>query len=1370
MPSAEVTRSDSNRSDTSLKPRVSFNRDVHIKRIVPRERVSGAVTGIDGGETVLTSPVRKERRKKSKKEIEEEAAKVISQADNVGCIANDKGAGPEKYYSLPNRKRTNIKELNSSTFNSLDRKSTKRQGSLEFNPPKKPPRTFSSETRSRTNTPKPSIFDIFKKPENPVVLPKKSNLRRSVSDAAAFKSKNPTKTNPNVRKRSDSEREEPIERTNDIKKLSPIIEVTQREDYFVADNKDDVTVPETLIPQPVNRPQSVTEQLKDYIAEVDEELYKETGIRISTLPPIRDPIPIIIDVDKAENISINKKHKLNFGLGKKIKSLTQKKPKTKGKNDGNYKPVYQNEKSFKRVKVVKDIVKEVNDTKQSEPVKKPKLKDTEKLEEFTEMIHSSQKPVEKPPLTKGKTVNSMVKRLSNDSCSPPPQTKLNVLIMPNVSVQHNNNQPFSYTRGISPEKYTSNEDLPCEMATFNKPVVYAQVVKDAGKETIHTTYNNRRQTQSDSDEGLGGEDSFGFNRKYDTDKAFTRLGNEGSYLSDTDKLLDEIDKYKAESPILPKYRNPSHLANNVLFSGIMERGRGDGMDAKRRESLTEIDNFGQFKNFSSYQHHRNDLAARRDLLESRMNRRITEKTTPSPEYYPGKTVKNNVFISEKSSKYYRSGAASPLDCKEKFVIESKKDDFGERHFESRTKRYYGTPNDPISNKYELDNEPKSLSDYRSSPENNQFESSHHTTTHNGYRTEKPKQLIKDKHIYKSTPEMYYDNHFRSAHSSYHESLPRGNKIESKNSQKFRSERFLNRNESDRRTDRLADSGIENDLRRDSSENYPVARPRRGDSDLYNESEDEGFASSLLIANEKNHTDTNLHISRRDYDDSDVNSRGDQFYRKTKSKYVSRERSIDDGSHFDPRIDKDVVRVIEKKPPKPEKKSGLEKVKSLFTRDKKKDKISTFQKGKSKSLLCRKSSPDDHKNIKQEDTDFENRRRLSTPSPTRDIPKKIESTHSSWLKSLDRLTKRRSGKHYKNESITTTEDAANFPKLSSSVSNLRFFGDTDQESNSDSTRENTLTKKRSGIRSYSIKDLHNISEEKKRNYNVGRKVDHHRSITNVATTGFDRDIKGSRTSLKPPISPTLRYPNNHTSKRDERRRPRRQDISSVESSTEGDSSQQSQRSVVYLHAATIGDIPGPEYLRTSTRTASREDLTSTGSSLIQPHVKTVSRSFSVLAPWKPRHHRERMDIDYTQYNKSPKSGKYEQRSSRTASRNDNSTLRRKAAQQESKRNGYQSINRRSRSKENISHSKEDLLRGSTSTLYKKKDKLPRENSRYIRDRDDRKMSTKSQSVESISKKSRDDGYNVNRSASMPRDTEKTAGWFKRTKKSTSTQRL
>lgn len=93
---------------------------------------------------------------------------------------------------------------------------------------------------------------------------------------------------------------------------------------------------------------------------------------------------------------------------------------------------------------------------------------------------------------------------------------------------------------------------------------------------------------------------------------------------------------------------------------------------------------------------------------------------------------------------------------------------------------------------------------------------------------------------------------------------------------------------------------------------------------------------------------------------------------------------------------------------------------------------------------------------------------------------------------------------------------------------------------------------------------------------------------------------------------------------------------------------------------VGDIPGPGYLRNGRRAASREELASNSSSRIQPQVKTLSRSFSMLAPWRPRHPKENMDIDYTQYPKPQKNGKYEQRPSKSISnRKDNSsTLKKK----------------------------------------------------------------------------------------------------------------
>lgn len=161
----------------------------------------------------------------------------------------------------------------------------------------------------------------------------------------------------------------------------------------------------------------------------------------------------------------------------------------------------------------------------------------------------------------------------------------------------------------------------------------------------------------------------------------------------------------------------------------------------------------------------------------------------------------------------------------------------------------------------------------------------------------------------------------------------------------------------------------------------------------------------------------------------------------------------------------------------------------------------------------------------------------------------------------------------------------------------------------------------------------------------------------------------------------------------------------------------------------------------------------------------------------------MDIDYTQYPKPSKNGKYEQRVSKnTSSRKDNSSTLKKKAQETKKNNS--TLNRRSKSKENVSsqtlrRSREELSRGSSSTLYKKKERLPRENSRYTRDREDKKISSKSLSVESLGssgrtlRKSKEENRDISRSVSMPRDPEKSAGWFKTSKKnkmSGSTQRL
>lgn len=76
---------------------------------------------------------------------------------------------------------------------------------------------------------------------------------------------------------------------------------------------------------------------------------------------------------------------------------------------------------------------------------------------------------------------------------------------------------------------------------------------------------------------------------------------------------------------------------------------------------------------------------------------------------------------------------------------------------------------------------------------------------------------------------------------------------------------------------------------------------------------------------------------------------------------------------------------------------------------------------------------------------------------------------------------------------------------------------------------------------------------------------------------------------------------------------------------------SQRSVVYLHATTVGEIPQPYVVTTRRKAASRDDLSAPRSKSLTPQTRTVSRSVSMLAPWKPKHLRDGYEINYSQQN-------------------------------------------------------------------------------------------------------------------------------------------
>ncbi|XP_015586639.1 uncharacterized protein LOC107263679 isoform X2 [Cephus cinctus] len=501
-----------------------------------------------------------------------------------------------------------------------------------------------------------------------------------------------------------------------------------------------------------------------------------------------------------------------------------------------------------------------------------------------------------------------------------------------------------------------------------------------------------------------------------------------------------------------------------------------------------------------------------------------------------------------------------------------------------------------------------------------------------------------------------------------------------------------------RKDRLADSGIENDYRRDSQE-VDRREPL--------ESEDEGIVTMQFIRNERRHTDRNMNLSpteKRRYD-----------------KYVNGSKPLTSKppSGLDKKYEKKVT-----------KKSGtMSKVKQLFSKKEKKvkeekskksmrssssgaltdDEVTTrYREYRGDQLRSAKSARDLESDINQED--YSHRRRLSTPSGSPSPPRAArlsrstgtltreeepfceskntltrdnqgqEAERKGWFKSLSRKNKSnvksvdKKARIPESEILTTgteDEEASSAPERVSVQKNLRFFGDTDQES---------------------------VSSNRERR---SKRTDDHANSRHDVTNSSRHTSGIASAPRKPP-------------------RLAESALSSGESTT-GDSSQQSQnsqrsqRSVVYLHAATVGEIPGPNERR---RAASREELNRP----LQSHTRTVSRSVSVLAPWKPRHYREPFEINYDQH----------QQQKPTA------TMRRRHRSRETlSRRGKEAR----RSKDNLS--KTGTI--SRSTL-KSKDKQ----------KVDRTVSTESLANKSRNGSSRTD---LSRSTSVPRDPNKSAGWFK-----------
>ncbi|CAK1543347.1 unnamed protein product [Leptosia nina] len=941
----------------------------------------------------------------SEKELIEEANKVIAQAQSVTCTADN---SPEKFFSLPHRRK--LKEA-SGRRNSDDAISP--DGIL-----KTPLGRSTSDVTTKKRKERTSLSTLFrrgqrnKSPDAPVVVTTKPAVivKRSKSDVSDLKSNtNLTKTKP-IRKRSGSETEEFLKSLRNKKsQLSPIIESSPREDYF-----------KKVSPLELLQKQNLTEKDIAVNSESEPSLSDNNKVNPIEKPPRYQPI-------KAQE-NQNPKPPSRTKRGKS--SETDKEPSP---------PIDETPKRKVEIKKSNLFNKLDLKTKDKPLDVKDKIKDSiRKIEEniygTKDMIHSSQQPPDKPPLTRGYAVDHMVKILKEDQHSPPPKSHL---IAP---IQGGNiNQPFSYTKpSTSPDpnlfiRTTSPDRVPTPVNKMvDKGGLYAKVVKDNDdfrsnftKQTLHKTYSPREKSRnlSDEDEGLGYEERH----KYSDDRVF-------DYNYKNENNFNSIDGFNIqESPIRPRFREyklmsfedlePMYANGDLDKESLQDpinsfRGRADGMDTKKKT----------FEPDSKIDLDFNELSHRRQLLESRLNARRYERdrllspdepvlrylVEKDPIYEAEKRMKQTEKYVNDTVRYYRrtlerDGFENNLDEDYKYELDNHK-----TKFNTESRLFSKPPQEDIDRREFIDSlerpnkfknvqkifppepeyEPPSLESNPGKPVSpdeykekkyrvkKQFNSSHELL-HSGQKYKiKDDWFGKRKGHYSSNPEIaqeredeYANLRYNPKQESFHNSLRR-----------------IKNKEKSYNTIKRHDSGDSRDYYREqmSPRRYDFDS-RLVDSGIENDfrlnssgelhktrhrrqvSDDDARTTSLFLASERQFAEDN-------YPGEQIYANGDYLSKSKDYRYKDKTRSTErNGDDFDPlsRYEKSSKHVenISAKPPKVKKLSGLEKVKQLFSRDSskksKKEKDVVQKKPRTRVL----KSPE---HLARHDSDY---RRYTDPEPS-----------------------------------------------------------------------------------------------------------------------------------------------------------------------------------------------------------------------------------------------------------------------------------------------------------------------------------------------------------------------------------------------------
>nr|CAD7568727.1 unnamed protein product [Timema californicum] len=607
----DVSRSDSQRSDASQRPRVSFNRDVHVKRIgnPGAPRVVGALAG-DGEGHLVSLPVRRERPTRlSRRELAKEAQRVLHQADRIACTSTSllEPGNKARFSTLPplrsnhkHRRRNkslsedspassldrNIKHKNplASVFYSLDRSRTKKNNKLTNGHAEKSilskKNSSSLSDLLQTSSSSPERINSFKT--------KRTKLVRSASDSGkSSKSSSPDKTKNFLSLRRNKTRKSRSD-YSDTSPSPPLRGIKKKKSHSDSEAPLQFLVPDTV--------------------------QVEGNVKKKQLSPIIEASP-----------------KEDYFEGKRCAS--------------------------------KNINREENKVTNHKRGGLVSSEDT---------MHSSQ-VTPKPVLTRGRNVDVMVKRLSQDTKlgrGPPRHLNTAVgLVAPGEERQHNNNLPFSYTKstptahdraaprgGVS--KLSDGVVAGRPAAPTDGQVIYAEVVVSGGsgngtlnKQTIHTQVPTDRRSNkdpapqppklksepvqvSDEDEGLGltmdygngyrrssaeyleseiksygkkgfrmGDDSLG--NDYSTEmngykgkqREYTSFGgqdkfgiNNNNNLKNSSRLV-RVDYGKDMTGSVSKKEYVVHESSRYESGDyIMDppgRGRADGMDSWKKESMME---------------------------------------------------------------------------------------------------------------------------------------------------------------------------------------------------------------------------------------------------------------------------------------------------------------------------------------------------------------------------------------------------------------------------------------------------------------------------------------------------------------------------------------------------------------------------------------------------------------------------------------------------------------------------------------------------------------------------------------------------------------------------------------------------------------